>query len=128
MVETQSSSRFWIRILRTPAFSGRILGAMSPLITEQNKFMHKQPAAHTVATDLLLQVGKRRRINVSQAEVSRLYDKNKNSYSKKFKMKLQLLNEPHRSMNRSLENTISKSKKLGGTGTPKSRSRESLQG
>jgi|JI6StandDraft_1071083.scaffolds.fasta_scaffold08664_6 hypothetical protein len=80
--------------------------------------MYKPPATQAVVADLFLQVGKRRRINVSQAEVGRLYDKNKNSYSKKFKMKMQLLNEPHRSINRSLENTLSKSKKTGGTDTP----------
>lgn len=77
------------------------------------------------AQDLFTTGGKRRRINTSQAEVSRLYDKNKNSYSKKFKMKMELLNDPQRSLNRSLENTLSRSKKLGKSGSSKSKPTES---
>lgn len=89
--------------------------------------MYKQSTtSKATVNELFLQAGKRRRINVSQAEVSRLYDKNKNSYSKKFQMKMQLLNDPQRSLNRSLENSLTKHQKLGGGGSSKSKSRESL--
>ena len=94
--------------------------------SEQNKFMYKPPTTQMNVDDLFLKIGKRRKINTTQAEVSRLYDKNKNSYSKKFKMRMQLLNEPQITPNRLLESTLSKSKKRNLSSSSKSKSIESL--
>ncbi len=48
-----------------------------------------------------------------QSEIGKLYDKSKNSYSKKFQMKMQFLSDPYKSVNnRSFDNTMHISKRL----------------